>query len=119
MDDSKELDTLLECRFILITSIRNNLQDISVFLRKENIISKQTFDEVTDVASVVSREYRAQIILRQLENKIEEDDAIFKKFMKYISTKGQYSRLRTTLAAEYSKQGVTCDSYEIIKGGCH
>ena len=88
-------------------------------MRKENIISRQTFDEVTDVASVVSHEYRAHIILRKLENKIEEDDAIFIKFMKDISMKGQYSKLRKTLAAEYSKQGVTCNSYEIIKGGCH
>lgn len=111
MADSIEVQTLFECRPKLLSSIGNNLDDISTFLRKEGVIDKKTFDEVTKNKSGDG----PKSLYEALENKIEEDDSMFKRFMEYLSTKRQYFKLKDTVAAEYAKRGIVYNVCQTIK----
>ncbi len=105
MEDTIELRVLLKYHSQLVASIRNNLEDISLFLYNEKIILKSFYNDATDLHSRFGEEEKAKKILRALENKVQEDEKIFLKFLEYLFSKTQYSKLRGVLVSEYEMLG--------------
>lgn len=107
MSDSKELRTLLECTEILKICFRNNCNDIALFLRKTGIINQERYHEVTDIKSKWSRDEKARMIQQNLEDKVEEDEQNYTVFVRYLASKTRYKKLKKSLYAEYTKQGIS------------
>ena len=72
MSDSIELTTIGRCHDQILSTFRNNLEDIALFMRNEGIINKKIYHEVTDTTRL-SDDDRAKILLRKWEDKVEED----------------------------------------------
>ena len=99
MASPPELKTLVKCHKELIVVIRNNLQAISRFLLIEEIISHKTYREVTDSKSYHTDHDRAIIILRCLEDKVQEDANYYTVFYEYLS-KEQHSKITSQMNEE-------------------
>jgi len=102
----RELKVVANCYYDLVTVIRNNLDEASLFLYKKDIITKQTHDEVTNMKSVYGAEDRAKMALRALGDKIEEDDENYYMFVSFLSHKKKHSKLLNSLIAAYSNLGM-------------
>ena len=85
MTSSPELKTLVKCHEELIVVIRNKIQAISRFLLIEEIISHETYREVTDSKSYHTDYERANIIVRCLEDRVQEDAKYYSIFYDYLS----------------------------------
>ena len=85
MASSPELKTLVKCHEELIVVTRNNLQAISRFLLLEEIIGYGSYREITDINSYHTDHDRAKIILRCLEDKVEEDVNYYSVFYDFLS----------------------------------
>ena len=90
MASSPELMTLVKCHEQLTVVIRNNLQAIARFLFTEEIISHETYREVTDSKSCHTDHERAKIILRCLEDKVQEDAKYYSLFYEYLSEENHF-----------------------------
>ena len=90
MASSPELKTLVKCHEELIVVIRNNLQAISRFLLIEEIVSHESYREVTDSKSYHTDHDRAKIILRYLEDKVQEDAKYYLIFYEYLSEENHF-----------------------------
>ena len=90
MASSPELKTLVKCHEELIVVIRNNLQAISRFLLIEEIISHETYREVTDSESYHADHKRANKIVRCLEDKVQEDVKYYSLFYEYLSKENHF-----------------------------
>jgi len=101
--DPPELKTLLNCREQLTVVVRNNLEDIASFLKRNDIISYEKYREVTDIKSNKTDEEKAKIVLGQLSDKVQEDTSFYSIFTAYLRSKKQYSKITERLNEEYSK----------------
>ena len=90
MASSPELMTLVKCHEQLIVVIRNNLEAIARFLFIEEIISHETYREVTDSKSYHTDHERAKIILRCLEDKAQEDVRYYSIFYEYLNKENHF-----------------------------
>ena len=97
MASSPESKTLLSCYKELIVVIRNNLEAIARFLRIEDIISHEMYREVTD--GCFTDDKRARIMLRCLEDKVQEDVRYYSIFYDYLS-KEQHSNMISQMNEE-------------------
>ena len=97
MASSPELKTLMKCHEQLIVVIRNNLEPIARFLHIEDIISHEKYREVTD--SCLTDDKRAKIIIRCLEDKVQEDAIYYSIFYDYLS-KEQHSKITSQMKEE-------------------
>ena len=97
MASSPELMTLVKCHEQLIVVIRNNLEAISRFLHIQEIISYETYREVTD--SSVTDNKGAKIILRCLEDKVQEDVRYYSVFHEYL-IKEQHPNLTSQMSEQ-------------------
>ncbi len=90
----------------LVAVIKNNLNDIALFLRRERIIDKTQYDTFTN--SLLREDHvRAGMMLIAIDNKIEEDEDIFVTFVKYLYSKEQYHIHGVALIGEYEELGKT------------
>ena len=99
MASSPELMTLVKCHEELIVVIRNNLEAIARFLLIEEIISHETYREVTNSKSYHTDHDRAKIILRYLEDKVQEDAKYYSMFYDYL-TKKECSKITSQMKEE-------------------
>ena len=106
MGKSKELKVMTRCWNQLVPFVKNNLEEVSLFLYNKDIIRKQTRDEVTDNTSVFGPEERAKKVLRALEDKIEEDDDNYYVFVCFLSSKSELSKLVKSLSAAFCELGI-------------
>ena len=90
---SPELKILLNCREQLAVFIRNNLEDITCFLHGKDIINREKYRDATDSTSAKTDDERAKIILRLLEDKVEEDTSHYLTFYNYLKSKKEYSKM--------------------------
>ena len=105
MGKSKELKVMARCWDQLVPVIRNNLEEVSLFLYNKEIIRKQTRDEAID-SSVFGPEERAKKVLRVLEDKIEVDDDNYYVFVCFLSSKSTLSKLVKSLSAAFCELGM-------------
>ena len=105
MGKSKELKVMARCWNQLVPVIRNNLEEVSLFLYNKDIIRKQTRDEAID-SSIFGPEERAKKVLRALEDKIEEDDDNYYVFVCFLSSKSKLSKLVKSLSTAFCKLGI-------------
>jgi len=103
MDISPELKALLNCRPALFVCIRNGLYDFARYFLDTDIINNVMYDEVTKTKSYMTYEEKADIILQQLNDKIQEDPSFYFIFKDYLMSRKQYSKLIKELNEEYSK----------------
>ena len=96
MASPPELKTLVKYHEEVIVVIRNNLQAISRFLLLEEIISHETYRVVTDSESYHADHKRANIMLRCLEDKVQEDAKYYSIFYEYLS-KEDYFKLTSQM----------------------
>ena len=106
MGKSKELKVMARYWDQLVPVIRNNLKEVSLFLYNKSIICKQTCREVVVNTSVFGREERAIRVLRELEDKIEEDDDNYYVFVCFLSSKSELSKLVKSLSAAFCELGM-------------
>ena len=99
MASPPELKTLVKCHEELIVVTRNNLKAMACFLLIEEIISHETYREVTDSKSYHTDHERAGIILRCLEDKVQEDAKYYLIFYEYLS-KEQHSKITSQMNEE-------------------
>ncbi len=101
MSDSKELTTIGRCHDQILSTFRNNLEDIALFMRNEGIINKKIHHEVTDTTRQ-SDDDRARILLRKWEDKVEEDTKHYHKVVEYFKSRpGNFEAVLTKLNTEY------------------
>ncbi len=85
-------------------TIRNNLNEVAKFLKDEKIIRDSIYDQVTDPESRSTEAILAKIVFRELRNKVEEDDKIYKKFVEHLRNKIDCEKTVTDLDYTYDKQ---------------
>ncbi len=85
-------------------TIRNNLNEVAKFLMDEKIIKRSIYSQVTDPESRSTVDILAQIVFRELRNKVEEDDEIYKKFVEYLRNEIASKKTVTELDHSYDKQ---------------
>ena len=85
-------------------TIRNNLNEVAKFLKDEKIIRRSIYNQVTDPESRSTVAILAQIVFRELRNKVEEDDEIYKKFVEYLRNEIASKKTVTELDRTYDKQ---------------
>ncbi len=85
-------------------TIRNNLNEVAKFLNDEKIIKRSIYSQVTDPESRSTVDILAQIVFRELRNKVEEDDEIYKKFVEYLRNEIASKKTVTELDRTYDKQ---------------
>ena len=105
MSDSIELTTIGRCHDQILSTFRNNLEDIALFMRNEGIINKKIHHEVTDTTRQ-SDDDRARILLRKWEDKVEEDTKHYHKVMEYFKSRpGVFEAVLTKLNTKYTSLG--------------
>ena len=102
MDSSPELKILLKYHDQVVVIIRNNLEEIARYLRRNDVITRQIYREATYVKSYHTDHDRAKIVLNRLEDKVEEDTRHYYIFYNYLESKKEYSKL----TAQISEEGV-------------
>ena len=100
--NSPELKILLKYHEQLTILIRNNLEDISRFLHGKEIINREKYREVTDSKSSKTDDVRAKLILRWLNDNVEEDTSHYFTFYNYIKSKKEYSKISVQMNADGS-----------------
>ncbi len=85
-------------------TIRNNLNEVAKFLMDEKIIKRSIYNQVTDPESRSTVAILAQIVFRELRNKVEEDDEIYKKFVEYLRNEIASKKTVAELDRTYDKQ---------------
>ena len=100
MDSSPEMKILLKYHEQVVVIIRNNLEEITRYLRRNDIITHQVYREATDSKSNHSDHDRAKIVLRRLEDKVEEDARYYYIFYSYLESKKEYSKLTSLISEE-------------------
>ncbi len=85
-------------------TIRNNFNEVAKFLMGEKIIKRSIYSQVTDPESRSTVDILAQIVFRELRNKVEEDDEIYKKFVEYLRNEIASEKTVTELDRTYDKQ---------------
>ncbi len=101
MSDSRELTTIGRCHDQILSTFRNNLEDIALFMRNEGIINKKIHHEVTDTTRQ-SDDDRARILLRKWENKVEEDTKHYHKVVEHFKSRPRnFEAVLTKLNTEY------------------
>ena len=93
MDSSPELKILLKYHEQLAVLIRNNLEDIARFLHGREIINREKYREVTDSKSGKTDDERAKLILRWLNDKVEENNSYYLTFYDYLKSREEYSKI--------------------------
>ena len=111
MDSSPELKILLKYHEQVVVIIRNNLEEIARYLRRNDVITRQIYREATYGNSYHTDHDRAKIILRRLEDKVEEDTRHYYIFYSYLESKKEYSKLTALI----SEKGVPLNR----KGSCY
>ncbi len=100
MNNSVELRTIGRCHDKILSTFRNNLEDIALFMRNEAIINMEIYHEVTD-ATRLSDDKRARILLRKWENRVEEDTKHYHKVVEYFKLRpGDFEAVLTKLNTE-------------------
>ena len=102
MDSSSELKILLKYHEQVTVIIRNNLEEIARYLRRNDVINGQIYREATDSKSYHTDHDRAKIVLRRLEDKVEEDTRYYYIFYSYLESKKEYSKI----IAQMNEEGV-------------
>ena len=102
MAPSRELMVLVKYHDELIVTIRNDLEAIAGFLFLKEIISRETYREATDGKSYHTDHDRAKIVLRCLEDKVEEDTNYYHIFYEFLKSKKEGSKL----IAQMNEEGV-------------
>ncbi len=87
------LNTLLECHQQLVLFVRNNLGDVSLFLRQKNIIDQEMFLDVSNPQASSTDDVKAKVVVRALQKKVEEDEAYFDIFLKQLIEKYPDSKI--------------------------
>jgi len=107
MSKSKELKTITRCHEVLQGTFRNNLNAIAQFMRTKEIIAKKVWSEVTDLQSRYSKDERAQLLLREWEDKVEEDLSLYVEVVEnhFRQSPEHYKTILFKLDEEYRKQG--------------
>ena len=100
MDSSPELKILLKYHKEVVVIIRNNLEEIARHLRRNDVIPRQIYREATDSKLYRTDHDRAKIILRRLEDKVEEDTKYFYIFYSYLESKKEYSKITARVNEE-------------------
>ena len=102
MDSSPELKILLKYHEKLTVLIRNNLERIARFLHEKEIINREKYREVTDSKSGKTDDERAKLILRWLNDKVEENNSYYLIFYDYLKSKEEYSKISTHMNEDES-----------------
>ena len=100
MDSSPELKILLKYHEQVVVIIRNNLEEIARYLRRNDVITRQIYREATYGKSYHSDHDRAKIISHRLEDKVEEDAEFYYIFYSYLESKKEYSKLTALISEE-------------------
>ena len=100
--NSPELKILLKYHEQLAVLIRNNLEDIARFLHQKEIINREKYREVTDSKSGKTDDERAKIILRWLNDKVEEDTSHYLTFYNYLRLKKEYFKISAQMNEDES-----------------
>ena len=100
MDSSPELKILLKYHEEVVVIIRNNLEEIARYLRRNDVITRQIYREATDSNSYHTDHDRAKTILRRLEDKVEEDTRHYYIFYSYLESKNEYSKITAQMNEE-------------------
>ena len=100
MDSSPELKILLKYHEQVVVIIRNNLEEIARYLRRNDVITHQIYREATDSKSYHNDYDRAKIILHRLEDKVEEDAKHYYIFYSYLESKKEYSKTTALMSEE-------------------
>ncbi len=87
-------------------TIRNNLGDISRFLREEGIVQQSTYKEVTNPKTTRTKDESAKLVFKELIDKVEEDDEIYKQFVDYLRNNLRSTKTVKMLDDTYAKQGI-------------
>ncbi len=106
MGDSRECRALGKYHDKLVAVIKNNLNDIALFLRNKGIIKKEQYDTFTNTL-LREDHVRARMMWTAIDNKIVEDENIFVTFVKHLYSKEQYHIHGVALIREYEKLGKT------------
>ena len=91
MDSSPELYILFKYHQQLTVIIRNNFEGIAHFLHEKEIINREKYREATDSKSGKTDDERAKLILRWLNDKVEENNSYYLIFYNYLKSKKEYS----------------------------
>ena len=100
MESSPESKILLKYHEQVTVIIRNNLEEIARYLRTNDIIKVETYREATDSKSCRTDHDRAKIVLRRLEDKVEEDTRYYYIFHNYLKSKKEYSKITALMNEE-------------------
>ena len=99
--------TTKKCATQVKISIKNYLDDISSFLKDEDIVNYELYKKVNDPMSRSTMEERASLVLSQLTDEVQGNEEVYNTFMNY-------------LRKEYSKYQITVDMLDGVyvgKGG--
>ena len=99
MEFLPEMKILLKYHEQLTVLIRNNLEDIARFLHGKEIINYEKYREVTDSKSGKTDDERAKLILRWLNDKVEEDTSHYLTFYNYLNSK-EYSKITAQMCED-------------------
>ena len=100
MDSSLELKILSKCREQVVSTIRNNLEEIAGHLYEKDVITFEIYREATDTTiSHCTDNEIAKTILRRLQDKVQEDSKYYYIFYSYLESKKVYSKT-TALMSE-------------------
>jgi len=107
MSNSKELKTTTGCHKILLVTFRNNLEEIALFMRTKEIITRTFWSEVTNLQSRYSNNECAKLLLTKWEDKVEEDPRFFAIVVEdhFRQSPEHYKSILSELDEEYRKQG--------------
>ena len=97
---SPELMILLKYHQQLIILVKNNHEDIARFLHGKEIINREKYREATSSKSGKTDDERAKLILRWLNDKVEEDTSHYLTFYNYLKSKKEYSNISAQMNAD-------------------
>ena len=90
----------------VLLTIRNNLGDISRFLREEGIVQQSTYKEVTNHKTTRTNDESAKLVFEELIDKVDEVDEIYKQFVDYLRNNLRSTKTVKMLDDTYAKQGI-------------
>ncbi len=97
-------NAVMKCWNELTVFVRNNLEDIAVFLSQSRIIDRKKFNEISDIKSMLSTDEKAERLVRCLQQKVEEDDRHFRVFMQHLKEKYSDACIIKELESAFSGQ---------------
>ena len=104
-DKNPGLEALDECEDQVRISIRNDLKEISQFLKKCNVIDKTLYRTIIDPESKEMEENKATMVYLKLTDKVEAGVDVYLEFVGYLRNNSKFKKTVSKLNEAYVKNG--------------